>query len=193
MRSSVSTCCAKASTCRKCPWWRILDADKEGFLRSETSLDSDDRAFGAECQRQGDLVRRQGDRTRCKRRSTKRAADARFKRITTAEHDITPETIRKNIRAGIETEIMAHRQANEAVGRTNEEDYVTAEFLQELEAEMMEAAEQLDFERAAALRDRIAAIRDDGKSPPKAAPAPTRRRRKGQRGGKSRVPRPKRR
>ena len=85
------------------------------------------------------------------------------------------------------------RQANEAIGRTNEDDYVTAEFIQELEAEMMEAAEQLDFERAAALRDRIAEIRDDGHGSPKTEALPTRRRRrKGQRGAKSRLPRPKR-
>ena len=35
---SASTCCGRASTCRRCRWSSILDADKEGFLRSETSL-----------------------------------------------------------------------------------------------------------------------------------------------------------
>ena len=36
--SSASTCCARASTCPRCRWCAILDADKEGFLRSSTSL-----------------------------------------------------------------------------------------------------------------------------------------------------------
>jgi excinuclease ABC subunit B len=76
------------------------------------------------------------------------------------EHGITPETIQKNIRDGIESEVAAHRQANEAVGRDKEEQYITEEYIRELEAEMMEAAEQLEFERAAAIRDRITQMQD---------------------------------
>jgi excinuclease ABC subunit B len=76
------------------------------------------------------------------------------------EHGITPETIQKNIRDGIESEVAAHRQANEAVGRDKEEQYITEEYIRELEAEMMEAAEQLEFERAAAIRDRITQLQD---------------------------------
>ena len=41
------------------------------------------------------------------------------------------------------------------MGRTDETQYVTEEFISELEAEMMEAAEQLEFEKAAAFRDRV--------------------------------------
>jgi excinuclease ABC subunit B len=76
------------------------------------------------------------------------------------QHGITPETVKKNIRAGIESDAAAHRKANEAVGRDQEEQYVTAEYIQELEVEMMEAAEQLEFERAAAIRDRIRQLQD---------------------------------
>jgi excinuclease ABC subunit B len=70
-------------------------------------------------------------------------------------HGITPATIQKAIRRGIEEEIDARRMVREVVGVTSEQQYVTQEFVNELEAEMLAAAEQLDFERAAELRDRI--------------------------------------
>ena len=75
------------------------------------------------------------------------------------EHGITPETIRKSIRAGIEADAAAHAEANAAVGRGDEARYITEEYLGELEAEMNAAAEALEFERAAALRDRIDQMR----------------------------------
>src|SRR5690606_2743387 len=74
-------------------------------------------------------------------------------------HNITPETIRKAIRAGIEAEAAAHARANAAVGRADETQYITEEYVNELEAEMYAAAESLEFERAAALRDRIEQLR----------------------------------
>ncbi len=51
-------------------------------------------------------------------------------------------------------------RANAAVGRTDEAQYITEEYLAELEAEMFAAAEALEFERAAAIRDRITKMRD---------------------------------
>ena len=71
------------------------------------------------------------------------------------EHGITPETIRKAIRRGIEEEISARRIEREATGTEDEAAYVTQEYLNELEAEMLAAAENLEFERAADLRDKI--------------------------------------
>ena len=62
------------------------------------------------------------------------------------QHGITPETIHKNIRAGIEADVAAHRQAQAAVGRTDDQQYITEEYVKELEAEMMSAAEALEFE-----------------------------------------------
>ena len=53
------------------------------------------------------------------------------------QHGITPETIRKAIRAGIEAEAAAHAQSNAAVGRGDEAQYITEEYLAELEAEML--------------------------------------------------------
>ncbi len=75
-----------------------------------------------------------------------------------AEHGITPESIVKSIRRGIEEEIQAKVETRNAVGRDETTD-ATEEYLNELEAEMLAAAENLEFERAAALRDRILQLR----------------------------------
>ncbi|MEX2175283.1 MAG: excinuclease ABC subunit UvrB [Pirellulaceae bacterium] len=173
----------------------ILDADKEGFLRSETSLI---QTIGRAARNVNAKVILYADRvTESMRRAideTRRRRAAQEKYNT--EHGITPETVKKHIRAGIEQAISAHRQANAAVGRESDEVYITEEYVSELEAEMYKAAEDLDFERAAALRDRIGQLRDaigqklgdievaSYKAGPK----------KGKRGkgSKARVPRPKR-
>jgi excinuclease ABC subunit B len=114
------------------------------------------------------------------------------------KHGITPETIRKAIRKGIEEEIKAHQIEREAVGVKSESQYVTQEFLNELEAEMLSAAQNLEFERAAQLRDRIQELthkmgqaidresKPKGRKPQKAR-AKSRSRRKGQR-----IPKPER-
>ena len=116
--------------------------------------------------------------------------------IYNTEHGITPETIRKGIRAGIEAETAAHVRSNAAVGRADEAQYITEEYLDELEAEMIAAADALEFERAAALRDRIIQLREQmGKSLDQAVIRHAtreergRRRRKHLPGGK--IPRPK--
>jgi len=132
----------------------ILDADKEGFLRSETSLiqtiGRSARNVNAKVLLYADTVthsmQRAIDETR-----RRRAMQEEYNRV----YGITPETIRKNIRLGIEAEASAHARANAAVGRAEEAQYITEEYLAELEAEMMAAAEALEFERAAVLRDRI--------------------------------------
>ena len=137
----------------------ILDADKEGFLRSETSLiqtiGRSARNVNAKVILYADTVtdsmRRAIEETR-----RRRAVQEEYN----AQHGITPETIRKNIRAGIEAEAAAHREANAAVGRTDDAEVITEEYVAELEAEMMAAAEALEFEKAASLRDRIAQLRD---------------------------------
>ena len=119
-----------------------------------------------------------------------------MQRAYNAEHGITPETIRKAIHAGIESEAAAHAEAYAAVGRGDEAQYITEEYLAELEVEMLAAAEALEFERAAALRDRIQQMRSQmGKS---VAEAEVQQATRGRRGRKKpwkpakRVPRPKR-
>ena len=137
----------------------ILDADKEGFLRSETSLiqtiGRSARNVNAKvilyADKMTDSMQNAIEET-SRRRSIQEAYNQR--------HGITPETIRKHIHAGIEAEVQAHRQANAAVGRTDDTQMITEEYLNELEAEMLAAADALEFERAAALRDRITQLRD---------------------------------
>ncbi len=137
----------------------ILDADKEGFLRSETSLI---QTIGRAARNVNAKVILYADKVT---NAMKHAIDEtrrrrRLQEDYNREHGITPETIRKNIRAGIEAEVDAHRAANAAVGRPSDAEYVTQEYINELEAEMLAAAEALEFERAAALRDRIVQLKE---------------------------------
>lgn len=137
----------------------ILDADKEGFLRSETSLiqtiGRSARNVNAKvllyADTMTDSMQRAIEETRRRRKLQEEYNTA---------HGITPETVRKAIRAGIEAEAAAHAKSNAAVGRGDDAQYITEEYLSELEAEMLAAAEALEFERAAAIRDRIARMRD---------------------------------
>ncbi|HWE38126.1 MAG TPA: excinuclease ABC subunit UvrB [Isosphaeraceae bacterium] len=162
----------------------ILDADKEGFLRSETSLIQTigraARHINAEVVLYADTV------TNSMQRAIDETARRRALQIAyNAEHGITPETIRKAIRRGIEEEIQAKSESRRAVG-LDEAAGATAEYLNELEAEMLAAAESLEFERAAALRDRIVSLRSaagDGPARPPASPQAQGARSKARAGG----------
>ena len=63
------------------------------------------------------------------------------------KHNITPTTIRKEIKKGIEDEVSSRKIVYESVAES-EEEYVTQEFVNELEEEMLKAAESLEFERS---------------------------------------------
>lgn len=132
----------------------ILDADKEGFLRSETSLM---QTIGRSARNVNAKVLLYGDKiTEAMRRAIDETARRReIQKAYNEAHGITPQTIHKNIDFGIEREAEAFRRANAAIGRNNETEMITAEYISELEAEMLEAAEKLEFERAAAIRDRV--------------------------------------
>ncbi|QDT55962.1 UvrABC system protein B [Caulifigura coniformis] len=136
----------------------IMDADKEGFLRSATSLIQTigraARNVNAEVILYADQVT---DSMQKAIEETNRRRSLQLK--YNAEHGITPETIRKAIRRGIEEELEARRVVQEAAGLKSETQYITQEFLGELEAEMLRAAENLEFERAAQLRDRVVELR----------------------------------
>ncbi|MCI0492858.1 MAG: excinuclease ABC subunit UvrB [Planctomycetes bacterium] len=137
----------------------ILDADKEGFLRSETSLMQTigraSRNVNAKVILYADKVTDAMQRT-IEETARRRALQEEYNR----EHGITPATIRKAIYAGIESAAAAHAEANAKVGLTDETQYITEEYIAELEAEMFAAAEEMEFERAALIRDRIGQLRD---------------------------------
>ncbi|MFN9751889.1 MAG: helicase-related protein, partial [Planctomycetota bacterium] len=169
----------------------ILDADKEGFLRSETSLiqtiGRSARNVNAKVILYADKIT-EAMRNAIAETARRRKLQQEFNQL----HGITPQTVKKNISQGIESELSAHRQANEMVGRTDETVYITEEYINELEQEMLQAAESLEFERAATLRDRITQMRDAIGEPLSAVREQggsfKGRGRKGKRG---RVPRPK--
>jgi excinuclease ABC subunit B len=137
----------------------ILDADKEGFLRSETSLM---QTIGRAARNVNAKVILYADKvTEAMQRTIEETARRRhLQEEYNREHGITPETIKKAIHAGIEAEAAAHAEANARVGRTDETQYITEEYIAELEAEMYAAAEAMEFERAAAIRDRISHLRE---------------------------------
>jgi excinuclease ABC subunit B len=166
----------------------ILDADKEGFLRSETSLM---QTIGRSARNVDARVILYADTVT---ESMQQAVDETRRRRALQEeynlaHGITPETIRKEIRAGIEAEATSRAVAFEAVGRGDEAGRRAAELVEQLEADMLQAAAELDFERAARIRDEIAALRDG------TVGSRSRGRSAGRRGGpgasRGRIPRPK--
>ncbi len=136
----------------------ILDADKEGFLRSETSLM---QTIGRAARNVDATVILYADTVT---ESMRRAIEETRRRRRLQEeynrrHRITPQTIRKAIHQGIEAAAQAYRQAAAAAG-LDEEKQITLETIQQLEREMMEAAEALEFERAAQLRDQILLLKE---------------------------------
>ncbi|CEN91910.1 excinuclease ABC subunit B [[Clostridium] sordellii] len=131
----------------------ILDADKEGFLRSETSLI---QTIGRAARNANGKVIMYADKIT---RSMQSAIDETKRRREiqmhyNIEHGITPKTIEKGIRKGIEATVVADEEA--IYGNVNETDETSIkESIENLQEEMMEAAQNLQFERAAELRDKI--------------------------------------
>ncbi|MGL4422886.1 MAG: helicase-related protein, partial [Gemmataceae bacterium] len=139
----------------------ILDADKEGFLRSDKSLI---QTMGRAARNVNAEVILYADKVTD---SMQRAMDetSRRREIQIAyniEHNITPRTVQSAIRNAIEDEIEAHQLAQEVAGKgTAKEEVATAEQLEDLHAEMLAAAQNLDFEKAAQLRDHIARLKGE--------------------------------
>ena len=137
----------------------ILDADKSGFLRSETSLI---QTIGRAARNVDAKVILYGDTVTSQMQSAIDETDRR--RLLQLEynkkHKITPETIKKEIRRGIESELSARKIAREAfhADGTNEE-FDIDERIEDLENKMLLAADELQFELAATFRDEIESLR----------------------------------
>ena len=135
----------------------VLDADKEGFLRSETSLI---QIIGRAARNEHGKVILYADGITKSMRYAIGETERRRKiqMAYNAEHGIVPKTIRKDVRAIIDME-------SDAPGHTEKERNMTArerrELIESLEKSMREAAKLLDFEYAAELRDRIITLRGE--------------------------------
>jgi excinuclease ABC subunit B len=139
----------------------ILDADKEGYLRSATSLI---QTAGRAARHVNGLVIMYADQVTGSMRDAiaeterRRAAQAAYNRA----HGITPESVRKSIRDLLET-VSERDYYTVPIPKTTDPAWESPAALQahlaELEAAMRGAAKRLDFEQAAELRDRIRALR----------------------------------
>jgi len=140
----------------------ILDADKEGFLRSERSLI---QTIGRAARNENGRVIMYADRIT---RSMGIAIEETQRRRTiqeayNEEHGITPKTIQKGVRDVIRATTAAEEpetyEATPAKKMTKKEREKT---IAKIEAEMKEAAKALDFERAAELRDLLLELKAEG-------------------------------
>jgi excinuclease ABC subunit B len=139
----------------------ILDSDKEGFLRSETSLV---QTMGRAARHLEGHVIMYADRITGSMDRAMKEVERRRKIQTeyNKKHGITPETIIKAIK---ETRLAGMKAAEEKVDETKEMDLTKmskqdiAYAIEELRDQMDMAARNLDFEKAAKLRDQITAIR----------------------------------
>jgi len=133
----------------------ILDADKEGFLRSATSLIQTAgraaRHINAEVLLYADVM------TDSIKKFLATTDYRREKQLAyNKEHGITPKSVKRELQLSL-GELTKAREVEASVVR---EGYETAELVRELEAEMIEAAENLQFEKAAILRDQIKALQE---------------------------------
>jgi len=136
----------------------ILDADKEGFLRSQTSLI---QTIGRTARNINATVFLYADKVT---ESMQKAIDETNRRRKiqlkyNKEHNITPETIKKEVRKSLTEQIKARQVARQAV-RFDSGEYEKVELASQIEKEMLEAAQSLDFERAAFLRDQLRELKD---------------------------------
>jgi excinuclease ABC subunit B len=137
----------------------ILDADKEGFLRSETSLI---QTIGRAARNVESKVLLYADRVTDSMQNAMNETERRRKiqQAYNEAHGITPQTVQSNIRQGIQSAANLRQKARDLVRREAGSDVITEDYLKSLEEEMLAAAQNLEFERAARLRDKIVDGRD---------------------------------
>ncbi|MEM9367048.1 MAG: excinuclease ABC subunit UvrB [Planctomycetota bacterium] len=136
----------------------ILDADKEGFLRSETSLI---QTIGRAARNANSRVLLYADKVT---EAMQLAIDETDRRRSIQQayndaHGIVPKTVFKTIRSGIESDAAKHRDTTRQA-KDEEPTLITIEYIDGLEREMLAAAEDLEFEKAARLRDRVLQLKE---------------------------------
>lgn len=133
----------------------ILDADKEGFLRSETSLI---QTIGRAARNANGKVIMYGDvvtnSMECAIKETMRRREKQEK--YNKEHGIVPKTIKKDVRDILEISSSKNEKSHKRMSRAEKE-----QMIKQLTAEMKAAAKILEFEHAAYLRDRINKLREE--------------------------------
>ncbi|EFI84809.1 excinuclease ABC subunit B [Listeria grayi] len=139
----------------------ILDADKEGFLRSERSLI---QTIGRAARNENGKVIMYADRyTDSMTNAINETQRRREIQIAyNEEHGITPQTIKKDIRGAITATVAAEEEEAELTDISKMTKEERAAFIEEMEREMKQAAKALDFERAAELRDALLEIKAEG-------------------------------
>ena len=172
----------------------ILDADKQGFLRSETSLI---QTIGRSARNVRAKVILYGDKVTEAMKNAIHETERRRKiqMAHNKKHGITPQTVQKALNASIEADLKAHRDAQDAMQQGEDKALITEEMIGELQNEMLSAADGLDFEKAARLRDQINKMKDMIGEPVSAVKESKSGYRKGKRGRggrrrNSKVPRP---
>ncbi len=158
----------------------ILDADKEGFLRDERSLI---QTCGRAARNVAGEVIMYADKPT---KSMNRAIEEmeRRRKIQLAyneEHGIVPKTIQKSVRSILETRSVKKRESEELLFQISDSVELKGKNKKEITAElkrrMVEAAKNLEFEKAAVYRDKIVELEQTGlDQPDKALPTPPRKR-----------------
>jgi excinuclease ABC subunit B len=135
----------------------ILDADKEGFLRSQTSLIQ--TAGRAARHVNGEVVLFADQVTQSMEALMSISEYRRAKQMEYNEkHGITPQTVRRAVQESLHT-ILRGREIAASVIQEAGGNFNVTELLRELEQEMQEASVNLEFERAALLRDQIMEVK----------------------------------
>ena len=140
----------------------ILDADKEGFLRSETSLI---QTIGRAARNVGGQVIMYADRiTGSMERAMGETERRRIVQVAyNTEHNITPYTVNKAVREVIESKKIAEQKSYYNISRNRNPETLPLDQLMsalaDIEKEMKQAARALEFERAAELRDEFSRLK----------------------------------
>ena len=141
----------------------IMDADKEGFLRCETSLI---QTIGRSARNVNGKVIMYADKITDSMKmaidETKRRREIQLK--YNKEHNITPKTIKKPVENNLLALVQSYRNVEDIIAESMTELKIDKKdlpkLLNKLEKDMMKAAKLLDFERAAEIRDKIKKLRD---------------------------------